>query len=258
MPTFLTNDDVKLNFTDEGSGSPILLVGGFAMAASAWALQRQHLAEHHRVLCLDRRSHGASDYPNRGHRMSRHGKDLRDFIEALDLREVMAVGASMGASVIWAYVDLFGTDRLRGIVSLDQTPKMINDDGWEWGLKSLKRDGVEEFVANFPGGHSPFFKVPPMEVIELLMKDRVDVPLDELRPLIRDHALADWRDVLSLIDVPVLAIAGRHSPLWPCESSAFVAEQAKDGRIVILEESGHAPFLEEPDAVNKELAAFAK
>lgn len=257
MPTFVTTDGVTLNYADEGAGSPIVLVGGLGMAITAWELQRRHLKEKHRVLSLDRRCHGASDFAEHGHRMARHGKDLREFLDVVELDDVVVVGASMGASVIWAYVDLFGTERLRGIVSLDQTPKMINEEGWGWGLHELTRDGVEEFVMTFPAGRIPFYQVPASEVLELLMRDRVEVPFDKLRDLIRDHTMQDWRDVLPRIDVPLLAITGRHSPMWPCESSIYVSEQVQNGRVVILENSGHAPFLEEPEGVNKELETFA-
>ena len=52
---------------------------------------------------------------------------------------------SMGGSTIWAYCDLFGTDRLRAVVTIDQTPKMINDDGWAFGFDGLTRDNIGTF-----------------------------------------------------------------------------------------------------------------
>ena len=69
--------------------------------------------------------------------MARHGKDLHDALTQLDLGPVVLVGGSMGASAIWAYVDLFGTDGVRGIVSIDQTPKMINTEDWPYGFYGL-------------------------------------------------------------------------------------------------------------------------
>ncbi|MFD1171765.1 alpha/beta fold hydrolase [Oceanobacillus picturae] len=53
---------------------------------------------------MDRRSQGSSDRPNHGHRMSRHGKDLDDFMKALNLSIVLLIGQSMGASTIWALI----------------------------------------------------------------------------------------------------------------------------------------------------------
>jgi pimeloyl-ACP methyl ester carboxylesterase len=257
VPTVSTSDGVKLNYTDEGAGPPVVLIGGGGMAASAWGLQREALAHDFRVLALDRRGHGASDTPDHGSRMARHGKDVMDFLDSVELTDVLLIGASMGASVIWSFVDLFGNDRLRGIVSIDQTPKMINEGDWTLGMYDLTWSSLERFVASFPVGYQPFHKVPPPEVLELFTRDPGSFSLDAFRPLLRDHAVQDWRDVLPLVDVPVLVIAGRHSPFWPWESSAFIADQVQKGDLLILEDSGHAPFLEEHEAVNEALKAFA-
>ena len=256
MADFTTSDGAHLDYSDEGSGDPVVLIGGFAMGLGAWRLQRDHLASSHRVLAFDRRWHGASDRPSNGHRLARHAMDLRELLVGLDLDDVAVVGASMGASVIWAYCDLFGTERLGCIVTIDQTPKMVNDDDWSLGFYDLTWPNVHEFVAKFPDGRQPFHQMPGPDVLQLLLADRTDVSFDDLRPLLRDHTMADWRDVLPLIDVPLLAITGRHSPFWPCESSMYVAETVKDGDVAIFEESGHVPFLEQPDEFNAILGGF--
>lgn len=259
MPTVATSDGVKLNYTDEGSGRPVVLVGGGGMAASAWELQRRALGQSNRVIGFDRRGHGESETPAFGSRMARHGKDVRDLLDALDLDDVLVVGASMGASVIWAYVDLFGTDRLRGIVSIDQTPKMVNEGGWDLGMYDLTWATFEKFAATFPLGYPPpFHQSPSTEIVQIFTKDIGSFSLDAFRPVLRDHAVADWRDVLPLVDVPVLVVTGRHSPFWPCESSAFIAETVQNGMLLVCEESGHVPFLEEPDKVNAALCEFAR
>jgi pimeloyl-ACP methyl ester carboxylesterase len=92
-----------------------------------------------------------------------------------------------------------------------------------------------------------------MEVLAAMARP---YPFDTTRALLRDHAVQDRRDVVSRIDVPVLAVGGRHSPLWPVESTVWIAERAPRGELVIMESSGHAPFLEEPDAFNRALLRF--
>jgi pimeloyl-ACP methyl ester carboxylesterase len=61
MSTSVTSDGVALHYPDEGSGQPVVLIAGFTASAETWQLQRcALLAAGHRVLDLDRRSHGAS------------------------------------------------------------------------------------------------------------------------------------------------------------------------------------------------------
>lgn len=255
MPTFVTSDGAALDYTDEGSGSAVVLIGGYGMGSRAWTLQREALAPTHRVLGFDRRCHGASECSWAGQRLTRHAADLHEFLSELDVEAASLVGASMGASVIWAYCDLFGTDRLSRIVTVDQTPKMVNDEEWDLGFYDLTWDGVHEFVTTFPAGRVPFHIVPPAEVVQL-MTGPSNFSFDATRALLRDHTVADWRDVLPRIDVPLLAIAGRHCPFWPPASSEFVAKTVPYGDVVVFEDSGHVPFLEQPEAFNEILGGF--
>ena len=154
MPEFATNDNVRLHYTDEGSGSPVILIAGFRAPATSWVYQQEFLlARGFRVLSLDRRSHGRSEDPAYGHRMARHGRDVADFLAAVGLsgsRKTVMVGASMGASTIWAYIDLFGTVDLLGVVTVDQTPKMSNEHGWTNGFYGYGANNLGTFFAEGP------------------------------------------------------------------------------------------------------------
>ena len=139
MPTFRTTDDVTLAYTDEGEGRPVVLVHGFTAPASSWALTVDVLLEAgYRAIAFDRRAHGESETPVHGQRMARHGRDLGELLAHLDLDDAVVVGASMGGNTFWAYVDQFGPARLRAAVIVDQTPKMLNADGWDVRLLRLR------------------------------------------------------------------------------------------------------------------------
>lgn len=252
-----TSDGVRLHVTDSGGiGRAVVLLPGYGMPAAGWALQIAALRDDHRVIAIDRRSHGRSDRPAHGQRMARHGKDLAEVIDALDLDDVLLVGSSMGSNVLLAYVDLFGTSRTRGLVLVDQTPKMVNEGEWELGYFGLTRRTLDAWVARFPEALNPFHSVPPADVLAMI-NDGDPFSIDDTRSLLRDHAQADWRDVVARTDVPLVAVAGRHSPVWPWQSSAWMAEAAPHGELVVFEQSGHVPFLEEPAVFNAMLIDIA-
>lgn len=242
MATVTTSDGVTLHVTDEGEGLAVVLVAGFTAPATSWAGQADALlTAGYRVVAIDRRSHGLSEAPDFGLRMSRHGKDLHDVLSALDLDDAVLVGGSMGASTVWAYCDLFGGGRLRGMVSVDQTPKMVNADGWEHGFFGLTHENSGVFFdAGIPVGGmlAPY---PP-----------------ELAPLLRDHAQQDWRDVVRRLQVPMLMVAGRASQFWPSEHAAAAVEGNPLGRAVVLEDCGHAANIDRPEAFNDALLAFLR
>ncbi|MGZ6804898.1 MAG: alpha/beta fold hydrolase, partial [Nocardioidaceae bacterium] len=161
----ITGDGVGLEVRDEGSGPPVVLVPGYGAPGQGWVLQVEALRERHRVVAVDRRSHGRSDRPAWGHRLSRHAADLRDVLDALELTDVLLVGSSMGASTALAYVDAFGCGRLRGLVLVDQTPKMVNEDGWQLGYPGLTWETVDAWVRAFPAGVTAFHRPPPDELL---------------------------------------------------------------------------------------------
>ncbi len=263
MLEIVTSDGVRLRASDDGAGPPVVLVAGFTAPAVSWAFQIDALvAAGYRAIGLDRRSHGRSEAPPYGQRMARHGKDLHDAASQLGLGPVVLVGGSMGASAIWAYVDLFGTEAVRGIVSIDQTPKMINDVDWPYGFYGLTPANSGTF---FSEGIPPTGRgrtVDPASPALARLLDRVGPeglpgPIrPETLPLLHDHAQQDWRDVVARAGVPVLMVAGRESQFWPAEHAEAALRGTSSGRAVVVEESGHAVNFDRADAFNAIMLQF--
>ncbi|OLR93458.1 alpha/beta fold hydrolase [Actinokineospora bangkokensis] len=263
--TVRTNDGVALHVTSDGEGPPVVLVAGYGATARSWVWQVEALtAAGYRAVCVDRRSHGRSDNPGHGNRLARHGKDLDEVLAALDLGEVVLVGGSMGASAVWARTDLCGTAGVRGVVSVDQTPKMVNTADWPHGFYGLTDANSGVF---FAGGVPQTGRgLPPERALATYTRltERLGDPSAlGVRPagteaLLRDHAAQDWRDVVARADVPVLMVAGRDSQYWPCEHAAAAVERTRDGRSHVLDDCGHAANLDRPEEFNAVLLAFLK
>ena len=45
------------------------------------------------------------------------------------------LGWSMGASILWSYIELFGHHRISGLVCVDQSPAQYTGPDWLWGQK---------------------------------------------------------------------------------------------------------------------------
>jgi pimeloyl-ACP methyl ester carboxylesterase len=94
MPTFRTSDGVNLSYIEEGDGHPVVLIHGFTAPAAAWALTTDALvADGYRVIAFDRRSHGDSETAVFGQRMARHGRDIGELLDHLDLNDASAQDA---------------------------------------------------------------------------------------------------------------------------------------------------------------------
>lgn len=264
MPTVVTNDNVTLNYIDEGSGPVVVLIAGFCAPATTWVLQQKALVDAgYRVLALDRRGHGDSEAPEHGATMARHGADIDDFLRALSVDDAVLCGGSMGASTIWSYISQFGTGRVKAVVSVDQTPKMINDAHWSNGFYGLTDANKDTFFAKGvpdTGKGLPKWKslLPVLKMVVKLrtMPKMVSPDTPPMRALLQDHALADWRDVVAAADVPVLMVAGRDSQFWPSTHAADSVAGNPLGRSVVLEKCGHASNMDRPTEFNAALLEF--
>jgi pimeloyl-ACP methyl ester carboxylesterase len=269
MAQFTTGDDVRLHYDDQGSGTPIVLIAGFRAAATSRLYQTEFLVDHgFRVISFDRRSHGLSEDPGYGHRMARHGRDLAELLAAAHLtgnNDVVLVGGSMGASTIWSYLDLFGTRGLRAVVTIDQTPKMSNEDGWEYGFYGYRADNLGTFFAAGPpdtGRGTPIDQRGArlerlVAVLKLQPSTTPATPLPATAlALLRDHAVQDWRDVIARIPIPALFVAGRDSELWPCEHAPAAAALNPLAQWIVIEDCGHAANIEQPEQFNAAVLDF--
>jgi pimeloyl-ACP methyl ester carboxylesterase len=127
---FITSDGVQLSYIRQGSGRPIVLLHGWSQCAEEFKHQIGSLSARYDVIAVDQRSHGESEKVSYGLKISRLAKDLYELLEELDLNEVALLGHSMGSSVIWCYIDLFGPERLSKIIFVDQSPFLTSDPNW--------------------------------------------------------------------------------------------------------------------------------
>ena len=269
MTSFTTDDGVRLEYVQSGApaGRPVVLIAGFKAPATSWKYQLSSLERAgHRIIAFDRRNHGTSERTDLGPTMQRHGADLQQLLEHLDLHDAVLVGGSQGGNTIWSTVAQFGTGRVSGIVIVDQTPKMINAGDWPHGFYDYTEDVADTHFATSipnPGRHSLASKG-PVRIARLLRAIAAGGRTkDEERglsavdlALLNDHAKADWRDAVAATEVPVLFVAGAESEFWPSSHAAASAALAKHGGSVVIPKDGHAANIEQPKAFNAALLEF--
>jgi len=66
----------------------------------------------------------------------------------------------------------------------------------------------------------------------------------------------DVRAQVKKLAVPTAVLHGRHDELFPLPNGEVLAKQIPEAKLVVFEESGHSPHLEEPEAFNAALAEF--
>lgn len=101
-----------------------------------------------------------------------------------------------------------------------------------------------------------FATEPPTDVRRLVFDEIARVPPAIQSAILFDQSVRDYRDVLGDIDIPTLVCVGEDDTLLDPAGVEYVAERTPDADLKRFAESGHCPFLEEPEKFNRVVSEF--
>lgn len=98
-------DDIKIAYTDQGKGIPVLLIHGFINSKNSWdktILKKDLLENGYRVIALDLRGNGESGKPQNdvAYHNNAEVKDIILLLDKLKINRCLAVGYSRGSIVL--------------------------------------------------------------------------------------------------------------------------------------------------------------
>jgi non-heme chloroperoxidase len=272
--SFVTGDGVALSHGDMGKGQPLVMIHGWSQTADQFRYQFEPFAARAQVLAYDQRGHGLSERPDHGYRIHRLAMDLRDFLERQDVKDATLLGHSMGCSVIWAYLELFGENRLAKLILVDEPPCLTINPTWSTGEIAetgalFKAEALVD-LCNSLAGEGPAGAVSdalmtsmltpgcPADLRAWMMECNRQMPRPLAAALMRQHAPIDWRDVIRRIRLPSL-IVGAEASLAPASSIRWIAEQIPGSVLEIFgadEGGSHFMFAENPQKFNRVVLDF--
>lgn len=268
MAFMITDDNVKIFYTDKGTGKPIVFVHGWASNGAGFLTPVRHLKNKYRVITIDLRGNGSSDIPDNGITIERCATDLEQLLNNLNLDEVTLIGWSMGAQIVLEYVNNYGCKRLKGVGIIDMTPKLINDEYWNLGLyhgKFTYKDTLEalahmnrdwiSFTEDFYKIVAPHFTEKDMVAIRYDNKlVKPNVPID----MWIDMSTKDYREMLGNISVPAVIMYGEASTLYSKGTAEYMYSKIPKSKLICFEGCSHLLVLDNPDKFNKVVEDFVE
>jgi pimeloyl-ACP methyl ester carboxylesterase len=257
---------VKLAVQESGNpnGPPIILVHGLLGSRLNWDAQVQSPElRQYRIITYDLRGHGLSDKPSGPepyHDGNRWGDDLAAVIQGSHVRKPVVVGWSLGGVVISNYLAKHGDRAIAGAVYVD-------------GVVELAPGQIVDHPEVYRDMNSPDLKTHldgERTFVGLCFNHRPDA--DTFDRLLANAAMASWdmqkevptmtvfaAEGLGKARVSLLFIYGGHDALVD-RRATLARAAALNPRIVSKEyaDSGHAPFIEEPERFNRDLAEFVR
>lgn len=176
------------------------------------------------------------------------------------LESFVLVGWSMAALVVFDYIERFADERLKGFVCLDMTVKMLNDDNWDLGLyrtfDAAKNENALPYMRdNWPNYSKNIAKVffaegrQPNEQDAWMYEEVLKNSGEMMAAIWKSISEQDYRDLLPKIKVPALIVSGGKSQLYCRETADYLIDHIPDAELLVCENSGHAPHMEEPEQV---------
>lgn len=261
-----------LRLLEQGSGPNLVLLPGWSQSAMLYDAQLDALSATHRVIALDHRGHGDSDSPPVGYHVHRLAADAHDALCSLGLDDVTLLGHSMGCAVIWAYLELFGSEGVDALVLVDQMASVLRNPAWtdeqaEAVGATLDTESLFEFTNGLRGDGPD----PRVAFLEQVTSDGIapetlawitdqNLKFDRrlAAGLLFDTATFDWRTSIARIELPTLVVAG-DSVNVPISSQRWLHEHiagSRFSRVAGVAGGTHFPFVENPDEFNSVVASF--
>lgn len=265
-------DGLKLHFRDYPGGQraqarpPIICLPGLTRNARDFHELATHLLPDWRVISINNRGRGDSEYaPNpMSYNPATYVTDLHALLEQEQIAKFIAIGTSLGGLMtmivaaasperlagavindIGPVIDLSGIERIR-----DYVGQAKNYPSWMHAARALSESGG----ATFPNYTIEDWLVMAKRSMALGSNGRISFDYD--MKIAESFASADhavppdlWPAYAALSACPLLVLRGELSDLLSADTVAEMQQRTPDAQFVTVPSVGHAPMLDEPEAL---------
>ena len=251
-------DGTLLNVVVQGEdGAPtVMFANSLGTTLHVWDAVLTHLPEGLRVIRYDMRGHGGSDVPRGPYAMGTLVSDAEAVADALDVRDALFVGLSVGGMVAQGLA-VKRLDVIRSMVLSNTAAKIGHPKLWQDRIDAVRANGMRSiapqvmerwFGRDFRSG--PEFET---------WKDRFIANDPEgYAGICAAISGADFFTPTSGLRLPTLGIAGSEDKSTPPDLMRETVELIPGARLEIMRRVGHLPCVEDPEAYTKLISDFIR
>lgn len=257
-------------------GVPLVLLHGHGNEAHLWDDFVPCVVPHYRVIAVDQRGHGDSNWAADGaYDNDSMVRDLECLTEALEIDRFVLVGFSMGGRVSMTFAGRH-PERLAGLVLIDIGPELDPRGTSRIGQEMQSQRTpvfatIDEYASmlslNYPAGQQAALmrmaKYGLRErddgLFELKMDPalRADRPTDAAaRAKEEAFAQAQW-EALAKVPCPTLVVRGAASDiLSPDTADKMVEEVLQHGQLAVVPQAAHSVATDNPKGFEEAVSRF--
>jgi pimeloyl-ACP methyl ester carboxylesterase len=264
-----SSDGLRLHYRDHDGPSdrpPIVCLPGLTRNARDFEPVADRYAGSWRVLSLDFRGRGLSEYDPRPENYSppTYAADVLALFDEIGIDRAVLFGTSLGGLVtmvlaaaahgriagamlndIGPEIDQAGIERIRGFVG-----RATEFSSWEELARALAARNADVY----PGYSAEQWEVFARK-ISSERDGRIGFDYDmaissNFERAANSPAAAAWPLYQALTGIPLLILRGELSDLLDAEVARKMAEALPEAELVVVPNVGHAPALDEPEAID--------
>jgi len=262
MEFFITCNGLPVHVSDSKRGDiVIILLHGYLETLYIWDEFSNLLSQNLRVVSIDLPGHGLSGSYSIN-TMENCATTIISVMDKLNIDKAWLLGHSMGGYVATQTIKDF-SDKFLGLIMMNSTAfadsalKITNRDR-EIGLikqnklQSIVKISVENMFAKENIG---IFEEKILEIAEI---SEVHDPLGIVASLEGMKQREDNTDFLSNCKLPILFFFGDKDNFISFETVQEIQSKIPDATYILLKNSGHISFIEEPKVCSKNILIFTK
>lgn len=277
--TVYTNG-VNIYYEVHGSGEPLLLIEGLGYSSWMWYKQVPVLSKSHKVIIFDNRGAGNTDKPDSEYTVELMAEDAAGLLGELGVESAHVLGVSLGGYIAQELA-ITRPEMVRNLVlvSTNSGPgkpitgksPFLNGFLRLWGFLPAAFDGARrpvrlEYAMNEEerlryglslAFSEEYFKN-HSEEIDRIIEWRLENPQPEYawRRQLMAGIGYDSRPRSGEIKSRTLLVNGAQDRIVSPESALDLSKRIADSTLVILEGTGHLPFIERPEEFNAHVTGF--
>ena len=246
----------RLGLAERGDGNltPLVFLHGVGSDKSAWMPQLNVLGRHRRTMAFDFPGYGESDaaMPGDEEPHDRFARAILAGLDALGIFSAHICGLSLGGVVALAMASL-APDRVASLTIADSFAR--HPDGSAILARSIAASADMQALAEarvpvlLAQGSDP---VLARELVSVMAR----IPADAFRLASTAVWPADQRERAAAVRTPTLILCGREDRVTPPALSEALASLIPCAQLHWIDEAGHLPNLEQPEAFNSLLDRF--
>jgi pimeloyl-ACP methyl ester carboxylesterase len=245
-------DGTRLHYIVEGSGAPIVLVGGKTSSIQgAWWRYIPALATRLKVVAFDNRGAGESDKPDSPYAISLMAADALTVLHAAGETSAHWFGISLGG-MIMQQLALDHPDAVRSLILGATRCRPAGQQRSSEDLAQLANHPLRRYA----GLYRPRFI---LEHAEWVAEDAKHFGKMPLHAIIRQDQAGNQHNVcerLAGIEQPVLILHGRQDEVVPVAEGEELKRRLPSARLMVLDPAGHQFHSEQFETVLRLVVDF--